>query len=916
MKDSRAIQAAMLRARLRLLALIVGGLIVGGTACGGLAVWKLWIDARATAKLTASSLGVMFAEQTTRALQPVSLVLQDVVADLDPARAASEAEFRSLAQSVGFRRLLADKVSELPQVSVIAVVGSDGQLLSSTAGMPPAVVAMADRDYVRYCAGPDHQNPFFGKTVRARSSEGYVFPLAYCLDGAAGHLLGVVVAGVSVNYFMDFYPTVGLPPGSSVAVRQPGGQALVRYPNEGESAPPMMLSAVRDDTYVSSHRLTGYALQIEVDVSKAAAFAIWRGQVVWIAIGSAAVLTCLLLLVGQLVALIKRLERTKLALTVRNQVLLGVRRRLEAQARSLNQTAGALTESEGRLARQASLLETTLEHINQGLLMVTSDRVVAVCNRRAMEMLDLPPELMLRRPSFSEVLEHQWRSEEFVFTSEDVIQFIRRGGVLDRSHSYERRRPNGTVIEVNSQPLEGGGLVFTYTDVTLRTRAEQRLSYLAYHDELTGLCNRHALREQVGKALGAPGEGGGSPALLYIDLDRFKLVNDTCGHSAGDDILKQVAQRMQQVMRSGDTAARLGGDEFAVLLPDNLDRETALATAEQVKAALSGHYSVGEVGFRIGISIGVALYPKDGVTTDELLRSADSALYRAKSGGRDAVRMHENAAEQEDYGRMVLEQDLRIAVEQGQFELLYQPIFDGRTGLPSSCEALLRWRHPVQGLLSPDMFIPIAEATGLIKPLGRWVLQTACAEAATWALPVRLAINLSPVQLTQPDLKQQVLDALAAGGLPPERLDLEVTETVLLSDIAHVRSQMMSLQSCGIRLVMDDFGTGHASLEALQGFPFQQIKIDQSFVAGIFDDDRAGAILPAILSMAAAMKLEVVAEGVATAAQVEALRRLGCRFMQGFLLGRPEPPERIRDFLWRCTSPQTEKALGAAMLVT
>ncbi len=891
---------------------IAASLIAGGTACSGIAVWKLWSDARESARLTVSSLSVMFAEQTERALQPVSLVLQDVAAHIGLSDIRTEAEFQSITRSHDFHQLLASKTTDLPQIAVVAVIGSDGIPLNSTSSNWTPV-DLSDRDYVRYCNGSDHRTPFVGATIRSRPGDLLLFPMAYCLDGPDGRSLGVVVAGVPISYFMDFYPTIGLPPGSSVAVRQMGGEALIRYPNRGATAPPRLLSPAPQDAFVSRKTLASYALQIEVDYLRSTAFATWRGQVVWVVFGSVAVLSCLLLLVGQLVGLIRRLERARLASTVRNHVLVGVRRRLEAQARSLKQTTEALTESERSLSRQATLLETTLEHINQGLLMVTPDRVVAVCNRLAMDMLGLPPELMLRRPRFSEVLEHQWRAEEFAFTSEDVIQALRQGGALDQPHCYERRRPNGMVIEVNSLPLEGGGLVRTYTDVTVRKQAEQRLSYLAYHDELTGLCNRHALREQVGKALGSPREGVGSPALLYLDLDRFKLVNDTCGHSAGDDILKQVALRLQRAMRVGDTVARLGGDEFAAFLPDNADRETALANAERIKAALSGRYSIGELSFRIGISVGVALSPKDGSTTDELLRSADSALYRAKSSGRDAVRLHENAAELEDYGRMVLEQDLRTAVELGQFELHYQPIFDNRTGLPSCCEALLRWRHPTRGVLPPDMFIPIAEATGLIKPLGEWVIRTACAEAATWALPVRVAVNLSPVQLTQPDLKQQILDALDASGLPPQRLDLEVTESVLLTDKVHVRSLMLSLQSFGTRLVMDDFGTGHASLEALQGFPFEQIKIDQSFVAGIFDDDRAGAILPAILSMAAAMKLEVVAEGVATAAQVEALRALGCRFMQGFLLGRPEPPERIREFLWRCTTAHVDRIPAQTM---
>ena len=300
---------------------------------------------------------------------------------------------------------------------------------------------------------------------------------------------------------------------------------------------------------------------------------------------------------------------------------------------------------------------------------------------------------------------------------------------------------------------------------------------------------------------------------------------------------------------------------------------------------------------------------------DALLRSADSALYRAKTGGRNAICCHESAVEAEDRGRLLLERDLRLALDREQFELLYQPIYDAETGLPMSCEALIRWRHPTRGLMTPDGFIPVAEATGVIKDIGRWVMDTACKEAATWALPIRVAVNLSSVQLAQPDLEQQVAHALEQSGLPPTRLDLEVTESVLISHSDQIRQTMLALQALGVRLVMDDFGTGHASLEALQGLPFQQIKIDRSFIETLFDRERCGAIVPAILSMASNMNLDVVAEGVSSIAQVAALRRLGCRYLQGYLLARPQTPEWIRTHLWHRTTALTDEVASGRLAV-
>ena len=881
---------------------IAFALIVAAMVCAGLAGWKLWQDARVEAEHDANNMAVVLVEQTGRSLQTVALALRDVQTEVTQRHITTSEGFQDELGRRAFHDLLAARMKDLPQESPIAVLTADGKLLNFSREWPIPPLDLNDRDFVQYCHGPDHERRFVSSTVADRIDGRQTFFLAQCMSSPDGSLIGVLVASLQIDRLMNFYQSIGLPSGMSVAIRRLDGMSIVRFPNSGPGAPPHGPD-IGGDRLIARQALAGYPLVVEVGVSRANALALWRQEIYWILIGSACAIACLLFLLRKLVALIRRFERSQRILVARNHALSSARRRLESQALALVQTADALRESEASFAKQSTVLQTTLEHIDQGLMMVTADGVVAVFNRRAMDMLGLPPELMQSAPAFSDVLDHQWLSGEFSVSTDQIQQFIRSGGILDRAHTYERLRPNGDVLEVCSVPLDGGGMVRTYTDITARKKTEERLTYLAFHDELTGLANRRVLHDSLEAALQSAGSD--ELAVLYLDLDRFKLVNDTRGHEIGDQLLFQVARRMQSCLRETDLVARLGGDEFAAILRSNAGRSTALALANRLKAAVSAAYELnGEIS-RVGVSIGIALYPRDGLTAEELLRGADSALYRAKAAGRNTVRCHEQAAEQEDRVRLILEQDLRLALEREEFELAYQPIFNVATHLPTSVEALIRWRHPTRGLLSPDQFIPVAEQTGVINALGLWAMRVACGEAATWALPVRLAINLSSLQFAQPELEAQIVEALDASGLPPDRLDLEVTESVLINDVNGVRETMLALQRRGVRFVMDDFGTGHSSLEALQSFPFQQIKIDRAFVATVHEEERAGAIIRAMLTMAAAMQLDVVAEGVETTAQLEVLRQLGCHHVQGFLLQRPQTPEWIRDLLWRCNVSRT-----------
>jgi diguanylate cyclase (GGDEF)-like protein len=416
---------------------------------------------------------------------------------------------------------------------------------------------------------------------------------------------------------------------------------------------------------------------------------------------------------------------------------------------------------------------------------------------------------------------------------------------------------------------------------------EERIRFAAHHDELTQLPNRLLFQERFRKAIGTARTTGRGFALLCLDLDGFKLVNDMHGHGFGDDLLVVVAQRLRQSVRESDTVVRMGGDEFAIIQEIDDQPSEAVSLAKRLIETVTRPFELAGRQALVGVSIGISLYSRHGESPDQLLRNADQALYRAKKSGRKTYCVFDPAMEANQQEPFLVEQDLKDAINRGDFSLAYQPICDARSSHIVGFEALLRWRHPLLGPIQPDLFIPLAERSGLIVPLGRWVLETACADAVKWARPAMLSVNLSPLQFRLPDLPDQVADILNQTGLPASRLKLEVTEGLLLDESDLVRQTMRRLQEQGIRIMLDDFGTAYANMNYLRRFPFDGIKIDKSFIRGLGNDEVTLAIVQAILSLAGRLNLTVVAEGVETERELNQLRKLGCRLIQGYLTGRP-----------------------------
>ena len=431
-------------------------------------------------------------------------------------------------------------------------------------------------------------------------------------------------------------------------------------------------------------------------------------------------------------------------------------------------------------------------------------------------------------------------------------------------------------------------------DVTERRRAAEKIAHLAHYDALTDLPNRVLFREQIERELRKTNQGE-QFALLYIDIDEFKGINDSLGHHVGDELLKTLATRIRGCIKPGDLIARLGGDEFAVI-------QTAIGSIAEVEDFVRRVYdAIREpcqcLGHQLSTdaSIGIALAPQDGTELDQLIKHADLAMYAAKAGGRRIYRFFEPAMDASAKARLIMEQDLRQALAGGGFELHYQPVVDLRRDEVTGCEALLRWRHPQRGMISPAEFIPVAEDTGLINELGDWVLRTACAEAATWPDHIRLAVNVSPVQLKCQTLAIKIAGALAASGLKPSRLELEITEAVLIRDDEAALAILHQLRAVGVRIALDDFGTGFSSLSYLKRFPFDKIKIDRCFVSDISETDGSSSIVQAVVNIAAALHMTTTAEGVETEAQRELLRRLGCTEMQGYLFSAAKPAAQVRQ---------------------
>ncbi len=536
-----------------------------------------------------------------------------------------------------------------------------------------------------------------------------------------------------------------------------------------------------------------------------------------------------------------------------------------------------------------------LSNMAQGLCMWDGKKRLIVWNERFAQIYKMPAQLLKVGTAYEDIVSYRI-ADSLGTTSDDprVRARVAELVALPPSASRTEELPDGRCILLTRQPMENGGWVTLIEDITERRRAEAEIVHLARHDALTGLPNRAEFNARLEDASRQMQRSGGAATVMMVDLDRFKAVNDTLGHLAGDELLVEVGRRLQRAIGDNDTLARLGGDEFAIIQRAGDDqRGNAMALAIRIIDAISEPFDLNGHEANVGTSIGIAMAPEHGLEPEDLLKRADLALYNVKSSGRNDFRLFESEMLEVANTQQSAERELKEAIAEEQFELHYQPVVDVRTRQLCGVETLVRWRHPVKGLISPDRFIPLAESTGLIKPLGEWILHRACADAVNWPANVKIAVNISAVQFKKSNLFDAILGALLKTGLAPERLELEITETSLLENREAHLTTIRRLKHLGLSIALDDFGTGFSSISYLTIFPFDKIKIDKSFTRDVLARDECKAVVASTLALAQGLGIVTTVEGVETEEQFEYMRAAGVELAQGYLFGRPVP---VADF--------------------
>ncbi|WP_296990851.1 putative bifunctional diguanylate cyclase/phosphodiesterase [Thalassospira sp. UBA1131] len=570
--------------------------------------------------------------------------------------------------------------------------------------------------------------------------------------------------------------------------------------------------------------------------------------------------------------------------------------------REYNEMVALQGQAQEEAQRKQALLEATLHNIGQGICLFDQDLNLMVWNERYIELLNLPRDLVKEGTPLSDILRYNGERGEYGDVSIQAL-ISDRVAIARRREPYrmERTRPNGRVIQVDHNPMPGGGYVATYTDITERKQTEARMRHLAVHDVLTSLPNRTLFLDRLRQALLSARRFQRGVTVLFVDLDRFKDINDHFGHDVGDLMIQEMGQRLSRIIRDSDTAARLGGDEFAIIQTDVQNIEDTIALAQRIIDELCQPFDCRGIRLHSTASVGITLFPEDGENPEQLVKNADMAMYAAKAEGRNNYRfflpsMHERVKE-----RKTIEEDLRNALEHDQLELYYQPKIDCRTERVVGAEALVRWHHPERGLILPGEFISVAEECGLINRLGAWVLEKACRQTRIWRdsslSDLRIAVNLSPAQFQDAELVDSVTKIVKETALPHGTLELEITESILMNNPEKAVSTLKELKELGVLIAIDDFGTGYSSLNYLKRFPVTSIKIDRSFVNDIHVDVDDKAIVDAVIGLGHSLNLEVVAEGVEEVEQLVYLQEKGCDFIQGFLFSKPLPASTFESWV-------------------
>jgi diguanylate cyclase (GGDEF)-like protein len=808
-------------------------------------------------------------------LEDFGQLQKDLAAEIRQSGIAAPGVFKDQMSTLATHEMLRAKVSESSDPARVNLFAADGALINASDIWPIPDVNIADRKYFSDLKSNAESAPLQIAIIQSRLAGKWTIAFARKIVGPNGEFLGVLSRGLDPDKFEEFFRSMALPPGASISLFHADGTMLARHPHvdsmigQNFQASPVhqqilsksdhgtiQLESPIDgsDRLASARHLSKFPISVIATTTIAAALADWREQ------------TRLLITAAGLTALVIAVI---LSLIVR-QLL-----RMHQSSRKR--------------------LDTALNNMTQGLMLYDASSRIVLFNRRYVEMYGLSLDVIRPGRLFRDVMQHRKATGSFEGDPEAFCSAVLRNVAQKKLTHTILETKAGRSVQIVNQPLPDGGWVATHEDITDLRRSEEQIKHLGHYDALTDLPNRVLFREQLDREFKRT-KRGEQFALLYIDVDEFKGINDSLGHPVGDDFLKSLARRLEDCVRATDFVARLGGDEFAIIQTAVGNLTDVQALVAKIHEAIRQPYECLGHHVMTDASIGIAMAPADGADIDQLIKNADLAMYGAKAAGRRTSRFFEPQMDAKARARRALELDLRQAMDSESFELHYQPLVDLDSNEVTGCEALLRWRHPERGMISPVEFIPVTEDTGMIVELGEWVLRTACAEAATWPDQVRLAVNVSPVQFRSQTLALTVAAALAASGLAANRLELEITEAVLIRDDEAALEMLHQLRAIGVRIALDDFGTGYSSLSYLQRFPFDKIKIDRSFINDIGEGDASSSIVQAVVNIATARNMTTTAEGVETQQQLDLLRGLGCTQMQGYLFSAARPAGEIQAF--------------------
>jgi diguanylate cyclase (GGDEF)-like protein len=879
----------------KILLSVAAGLIGLGVLAIGLTLWLLRSDAIRSAEQNAGNIATIVADHTAHVVNDIDRTLIDLRDLVTYHEITDVASLHRTLHKKEFYDYLVDRLTQLSFAQVVTVIDAEGRLVNSTRRWPLADLHFIDRDFFQYLRTHDDGQLYTALPVEARVVGTWTLYFARRLSTPSGEFLGVVGVGVPLSYFQRVYDSLGDLMNQSVLFLRRDGTAIIRYPDTIDRAGMKMPDgspwyevvaagggAYRSPGYFGDgprwaavRPLRDFALVVNIGVSETAVLATWRRRATWIGIGTLLAVICSGLLLWTVAGQVRRLADSEAAIAERE---------------------ASLAEKSNEIEQANILLHAAVNNMSQGLCMFDQDTRLLLRNNRYLTMYRLSPAQVRPGCTARDMVEQRMATGGFLGDPEEYLAStqarIAEGGTFYQTGELA----DGRIVALSFQPIANGGWVVTHEDITERQKVEARIAHMARHDTLTSLANRLLFLERMEVAIERTRRLDENFAVLLFDLDLFKAVNDSLGHATGDELLRQFAARLESNMQPGWTAARVGGDEFAVIQVANSgQRAAAIGLAEKIIREVGAPFDIEGHRIVIGVSIGITLAPHDGDDCNELMKNADLALSRAKSEGRKGYRFFE--AEMDAAARLhrALEVDLRNALLWQEFVLYYQPIVDIASQRICGTEALIRWKHPEHGMVAPDCFIPIAEETGLIIPLGEWILDTACAEAAKWPDHIRIAVNLSPIQFRSTRLVASVREALAKSSLPARRLELEITESVLLQKDEGNLATLHALSDLGVSIALDDFGTGYSSLSYLRTFPFEKIKIDRSFIADMSDHADCSAIVSAITSLSRSLDVVTTAEGVETREQLTLLKAVGCSQAQGYLFSRPVPATEL-DF--------------------